>query len=153
MITQNDIHVLVQAAALAGFDIERAQLRIERWDAGKQTHIPISLPVNCSAIYIFEWNDRCLKVGKVNQNSNQRYQYHHYNPDSSPSNLAKSLRSETEFHALVDEGHDTDWGNWIRENTTRYNIIVPGIIGPKFVHFTEAFFILKCNPVFENSIA
>lgn len=151
MITNNDLRLLTQAASLAGFNVEQNLLQLLQWDEGVQTHVPEALPANSAAIYLFKWQDRYLKVGKVNQNSNARYQFQHYNPDSSPSNLAQTLRDEPEFHALVGQFHDTDWGLWIRENTTRYNIIIPADLGVNFVHFAEAFFILKCRPVFENS--
>ena len=117
------------------------------WNAGLQTHIPLVLPANSAAVYIFKWNDYYLKVGKVNSNSHARYQSHHYNPDSSRSNLSQSLLSDIEFQALLGDRYV---GEWIKVNTTRYNILIPSSLGKNFVHFAEAFFILKCNPRFEN---
>ena len=43
--------------------------------------------------------------------------------------------------------------DWLIANTNRYNILIPEKYGKKFVHFVEAFFILKCDPIFENSRA
>lgn len=155
MITQNDIIDLCSSAANAGFNVNPENLTLMQWNAGLQTHIPLALPTNSAAVYIFKWNNFYLKVGKVNANSNARYQSQHYNPDSSPSNLARTLRGETEFHAMaaIIEPNDNRWGDWIKTNTTRYNIIIPSNLGKNFVHFAEAFFILKCTPMFENTRA
>ncbi len=148
MITRQDIIELCNSAANAGFNVNHNDLTLLRWNAGLQTHIPLALPANSAAIYIFKWNDNYLKVGKVNANSNARYQSQHYNPDSSRSNLSKSLLSDTEFQTLLGDGNV---GEWLKSNTTRFNILIPSNLGKNFVHFAEAFFILKCNPKFENT--
>ena len=150
MITQQDIQALCNAATNAGFYAEPNNIDLLQWNAGIQTHIPLALPTNKAALYIFKWNDLYLKVGKVNTNSNARYQSQHYNPYSSNSNLSKSLLSDTEFQALL---NNVIVGNWIKENTTRFNILIPSNLGKNFVHFAEAFFILKCSPKFENTRA
>lgn len=147
MISQQDIIELCNSAANAGFNVNANALTLLVWNACLQTHIPLVLPANSAAVYIFKWNDNYLKVGKVNSNSNPRYQSHHYNPDSSRSNLSQSLLSDTEFQVLLGYRYV---GEWIKVNTTRYNILIPSSFGKNFVHFAEAFFILKCNPRFEN---
>ena len=147
MISQQDIIELCNSAANAGFNVNANALKLLVWNAGLQTHIPLVLPANSAAVYIFKWNDNYLKVGKVNSNSHARYQSHHYNPDSSRSNLSQSLLSDIEFQALLGDRYV---GEWIKVNTTRYNILIPSSLGKNFVHFAEAFFILKCNPRFEN---
>jgi hypothetical protein len=148
MITRKDIDELTIAASKAGYIVNADDLTLLVWNAGIETHIPQRLLLNKAAVYIFKWNDIYLKVGKVNANSNARYQSHHYNPNSSNSNLSKSLLSDAEFEALLGIGIV---GDWIKENTTRFNILIPTILGKNFVHFAEAFFILKCNPRFENT--
>ena len=148
MITEQDIIDLCHAARIAGLKVNPNELTILNWDAGLNTHIPLPLPLNSAAVYIFEWNKVYLKVGKVN--SNARYQSHHYNPNSSNSNLSKSLLSITEFQPLIG---DSSIGDWIKMHTTRYNIIIPNNLGKNFVHFAEAFFILKCQPKFESTRA
>lgn len=147
MIAQQDIIELCSSAANAGVNVNPNALTLLQWNAGLQTHIPLALPANSAAVYIFKWNDHYLKVGKVNSNSNARYQSQHYNPASSGSNLSKSLLSDTAFQALLG---DSNVGEWIKANTTRFNILIPSNLGKNFVHFAEAFFILKCNPRFEN---
>ena len=150
MITRVDLNNLVNAALLSGYVVNADDLQLLTWSSGNNTHIPLQLPIGYSAIYIFKWNESYLKVGKVNSKSNARYQSQHYNPNSSNSNLSKSLLSEPEFEALLG---DTMPGDWLRNNTTRFNILIPERLGKNFVHFAEAFFILKCNPRFENTRA
>lgn len=148
MITQQDIQSLVNAVAQTGHIVAIDDLQLLIWTSGLQTHIPEALPNGFSAIYIFKWNNIYLKVGKVNSNSNARYQYHHYSPESSNSNLSRSLLSDPEFNTILG---NTSPGVWIKENTTRFNILIPSDLGKNIVHFSEAFFILKCNSKFENT--
>ena len=147
MITRNDLNLLVEAANLTGFEVDVNDLNLLHWRAGIENHIPQSLPINFAAVYIFKWNDSYLKVGKVNSKSNARYQSQHYNPESSRSNLARTIRNEPQFQALLG---DLIPGIWLKTNVERFNILIPARLGKKFVHFTEAFFILKCQPMFEN---
>jgi len=148
MITQNDLAQLSSAAGLAGFDINENDMQILNWNAGMNTHIPAKLPRGFCAVYIFKWNDIYLKVGKANSKSSARYQSHHYYPESSNSNLSKSLLNDTEFQTLLGNMSTSDW---LRTNINRYNILIPRDFGSNFVNFAEAFFILKCNPMFEGS--
>jgi hypothetical protein len=148
MITEQDIQALCNSAINAGFNGDANDIELLQWNLGIQNHIPLQLPADKAAVYIFKWNDTYLKVGKVNENSNARYQSQHYNPNSSNSNLSKSLLGDAEFQALLG---NANVGNWIKENTIRFNILIPTNFGKNFVHFAEAFFILKCNPKFENT--
>jgi hypothetical protein len=148
MINNDDLKELVISAAQAGFKLHSNDLQLLIWNFGVSNHKPQSLPTNMAAVYIFKWNETYLKVGKVNAKSNARYQFQHYNPDSSKSNLSKSLLNDAEFQALLG---DAFIGDWIKENTTRFNILIPTSFGKNFVHFAEAFFILKCNPKFEST--
>jgi hypothetical protein len=50
------------------------------------------------------------------------------------------------FRSVIGGG---DCGEWIRNNTTRYNILIPVELGKPFLHFAEAFLILKLRPKFE----
>jgi hypothetical protein len=149
MIGQEDLDGLVNAASIAGFKVSVADLQIVVWRKGLN-HIPTALPRGFAAIYIFKWNTKYLKVGKVNTKSSARYHSQHYNPDSSNSNLSKTLLKEPEFEAMIGIEHP---GVWLKKNTTRFNILIPASLGKNFVHFAEAFFILKCNPMFENTRA
>lgn len=148
MISQQDIQNVIKAASNAGYQVNVNDLQLLTWNAGINNHIPLPLPNGFAAVYVFRWNDCCLKVGKVNNKSNARYQSQHYNPNSSNSNLSKSIINDTEFEALLG---DINPGEWLKQNTFRYNILIPERLGKNFVHFVEAFFILKLNPKFENT--
>ena len=121
MITQQDIIDLCNAASKAGFNVHPDSLTLLQWAAGLQTHIPLQLPANNAAVYIFKWNNNYLKVGKVNANSNARYQSQHYNPSSSKSNLSKSILNNIEFQELLGDGNA---GEWLKINTTRVVLIL-----------------------------
>lgn len=147
MINRNDLLDLITAANLAGFnEVNIRDLEFEHFENG-ENHGPQNLDVNFAGIYIFKWNDRYLKVGMDNSVSGNRFRVYHYNPNSTTSNLSKSLILEPEFQALIG---DMAPGNWIRENTHRFNILIPKRLGKNFICFAEAFFILKCNPLFEK---
>jgi hypothetical protein len=150
MITQADLSSLVASATQAGFNLVLDDLQLLQWNAGIASHIPQALPVNMAAVYIFKWQDTYLKVGKVNSKSNARYQSQHYNPNSSNSNLSKSLLQDPAFQLHLDNVNITEW---VKANTTRFNILIPSRLGKNFIHFAEAFFILKCSPRFENTRA
>jgi hypothetical protein len=150
MITYLDLENLIIATSNAGYAVDINELELITWEAGIDTHRPTRLQRGFAAIYIFKWNDNYLKVGKVNSNSNARYQSQHYNPNSSNSNLSKSIINEPEFEALLGDIHP---GDWLKIHTDRYNILIPERLGKNFVHFVEAYFILKCNPMFENTRA
>ncbi len=148
MITLQDITQLKQAALLAGFSVSDENIELTIWGSGIEDHTPEKLPIDCGAVYIFKYDNEYLKVGKANYKSNARYQSHHYNYDSSNSNLSKSIIND-EIGSTNNLDTDTV-GSWIKENTSRFNIIIPKELGKAFVNFAEAFFILKCNPKFEG---
>jgi hypothetical protein len=150
MITQADINALIVSATQTGFNLSDLEIQLIQWNAGATSHIPTPLPPNMAAVYIFKWEETYLKVGKVNSNSNARFQSQHYNPASSPSNLAKSILNDGELNHLIG---DLGVSQWIKTHTTRFNVLIPSELGKNFVHFAEAFFILKCNPRYENTRA
>ncbi len=147
MITQEDLQSLVNAASITGFEVNVNEIKLEVWIAGIETHIPKALDNEYSAVYIFEYGNEYLKVGKVNSKTKERYRYHHYNLNSSGSNLSKSISTDLEMSNVIG---DTLPGQWLKENTTRYNIKIPSHMRKNFVNFAEAFFILKCNPKYEG---
>lgn len=148
MISQEDIDQLIQLAESIGFKVKREDFILVTWEAGEKSHVPTPLPKKMAAVYIFKWKDSYLKVGKVNSNSSARYQSQHYNEKSSNSNLAKSLLFDDFFNNIIGS---ENINLWLRRNTTRFNILIPESYGKNIIHFVEAFFILKCNPRFENS--
>ena len=112
-------------------------------------HKTQKLVENEIAVYMFNYGDnKYLKIGKVGENSNPRFLYHHYNPNSCKSNLAKQLIDDNEhkygkeWEKLKEnyiknekyknnkgeekyieyENARNDIGDWIRKNTSRTNI-------------------------------
>ncbi|MCB1595823.1 MAG: hypothetical protein KDI76_13015 [Xanthomonadales bacterium] len=148
MISKDDLLDLKAAATSAGFQFDSNEIELQTLNAGKETHVPSKLKKDNAAVYIFQYGDIFLKVGKVNSKSNARFQSQHYNPNSSNSNLSKTLINNKEFSVKIGDKHP---GDWIKKNTTRYNILIPAKLGKNFVHFVEAFFILKCDPIFEKT--
>ncbi len=85
-------------------------------------HSPKSLPKDCCAVYIFIYKDKILKIGKVNKNSNPRFRYQHYKPESAKSTLAKSICNDNNF--FVKGINETNVKDWMLNNLQRINIIV-----------------------------
>lgn len=98
---------------------------------------------------MFFWNDRCLKVGKVGPRSQARFTSQHYNPNSSQSNLAKSLivhKNELNIPVLSDQ----IVGKWIKNNTDRVNILIDSSHGVALLSLMESFFLCRFKPFFEG---
>ena len=72
-----------------------------------------------SGVYIFYYKDTCLKVGKANENSNNRFVYHHYG-FRAPSTLAKSLTTDSYFADKIEE----KISDWMHKELYRINIQV-----------------------------
>jgi hypothetical protein len=134
-------------AELAGLDIKQRDIHIENLPA---PHIPPStLPSGKMAVYVFNWGDRCLKVGKVGPKSQARYTSQHYNPKSSNSNLAKSILKDKAVMGITEiEEHTV--GNWVRQNTDRVNFLVPESFGIPLLSLLEAFLQCRLKPCFEG---
>jgi len=147
MIENEEITRLVELIQLCGQHMVAEDLIIQELNPGINNHIQGPLPRNRMAVYLFFHFDQALKVGKVNIGSNARYQYHHYSPNSNGSVLARNLLKSQTFIDLIGE---EDIGFWMKNNLARINILIPSHYGRKILHFIEAYFILKFNPLFEN---
>ena len=142
MITQNDINFMIAAANLTGFQVQSNQIQFMTLDAGIDTHVQLELPNGMQAVYIFKYEDIYLKVGKAGIFNKARYRSHHYKHIYANNNLALSLIIDPEIITP-----EADFINiWIRENTTRFNLLIDVNLGVNFLNFMEAFFILKCDP-------
>ena len=109
---------------------------------------PHSLPEGKYAIYMFFWNDKCLKVGRVGKNSQARYTSQHYNPNSSNSNLSKFLLSrKEEFRLTVSE---ENIGQWIKDNCDRIDFLFSSEYGDSFPKLIEVFVQCRLTPIFEG---
>jgi hypothetical protein len=147
MITPTDISILSQVSKKIGFEIDHKELIIEHLKKGKD-HAPKKLKTGYFAVYMFKYRREYLKVGKVSGTmNNDRFYQHHYIEKAANSNLAKSILSDTELSLKL---NNRDIREWICNETHRFNILIPKKYGASFVHFVEAFFILRCNPRYEG---
>ncbi|MBK6771243.1 MAG: hypothetical protein IPG78_03685 [Ignavibacteria bacterium] len=145
MITKKDIEELFKVSNKCGLKEKTNEIKLLIWKKGINSHKPLALPKGFSAVYVFKYKNKYLKVGKANSKSKARYISQHYNPKSCKSNLSKSINSNLGFKGIMNK---TVPGKWLKENTTRYNILIPNSYGKNFVNFAEAYFLLKCNPTF-----
>jgi hypothetical protein len=101
------------------------------------------------AVYVFLWRDECLKVGKAGPRSQARYVSQHYNPASSPSNLARSV---LEHKADLGLSHldESTVGGWVRANTTRINFLMDRAFGVAALGLLESFLQCRLKPRIEG---
>jgi hypothetical protein len=148
---------LIESLKLAGFKIRPNQIEILDWGC---SHTKATLPKGKMAVYIFFYNDECLKVGKAGPNSRPRYSSHHYNPHNSGSNLSKSLLLDKK--SPCDTKSKRTIGEWIKNNTRRINILLDERLdeqmdeqqnkrlGMFVLNFVEAYFQVKFKPRYEG---
>ena len=74
--------------AKSGGRFDPALVRIE---VLPKPYTATDLPAESMAVYCFFIGEQAAKVGIVRPNSNQRYRYQHYRPDSAGSTLAASI--------------------------------------------------------------
>jgi len=112
-----------------------------------KNHIPKKLPKKKMAVYSFVYNGVFLKIGQAGSNSNARYESQHYYPNSTNSNLAKSLLNDPLFKDFLSEDMIT---NWIRKNCERYDIIIDAHYGKNTLNYIEGLLHKKYNPKYEG---
>lgn len=149
MDINNIIEDFIKVCKLANVELSKLDITIEILESG-EAHIPSQLPRESMAVYIFmdKNNDICLKVGKVGGNSNARYQSQHYNPESSQSNLAKSILNDPAYN--IDSDSRKNIGHWIRQNTKRINLKLHSDKGIPTINLLEAFLQIRLNPKYEG---
>lgn len=108
---------------------------------------PTKLPEGRMAVYVFSSKDHVLKVGRVGPNSQGRYTYQHYNVNSTPSTLAKSLINDA-FFLRQYRLNKENIGDWIKNNTDRVNFLLHASIGLPFLKSLELFLQQRLQPVF-----
>ena len=136
-----------KVVALAGIPLSPAALSVETFPAPHKP--PSVLPSGKMAVYVFVWNDRCLKVGKVGPKSQARFTSQHYSPASSNSNLAKSLVAGHEKLGLSGIT-EANVGAWIKGNVDRVNFLLGVESGIPVLTLLESFLQCCLNPVFEG---
>ena len=113
---------------------------------------PSRLPKRKVAVYIFSDKERVLKVGRVGPNSQARYTSHHYDPESSDSNLSKSLLADEHAKGKYGLSQGTV-GEWIKKNTDRVNFIIDADYYGPVLNLFEAFVQCRLNPVYEGHVS
>jgi len=136
-----------KVAKLAGVEVSNNSITVEKLDSPHSP--PTSLPSGKMAVYVFMWNNQCLKVGKVGQKSQARYTSHHYDPKRSNSNLAKSILVHKKKLSLADLT-DSTIGDWIKSNTNRINFILDQNLGVPVLSLMESFLQCRLKPRFEG---
>jgi hypothetical protein len=145
--TDQIINDFCRVANLAGVNLFPDHIITEHLPA--QHRPPSSLPRGRMAIYAFFFRGQCLKVGKVAPKSQARYTSQHYNPNSSQSNLAKSILSHQDVLGLksLNASSITDW---IKQNTDRINFLFDREMGMSVLALMEAFLQCRLDPKFEG---
>lgn len=136
----------VRVATLAEFSIPLSDIEVEYCPAPHKQ--PKRLPPERMAVYVFMFGGRCLKVGKAGPNCAARFCGQHYG-SSAPSTLAKSLvkrQAEIEVSNL----NALNVKEWILDNTTRVNFLLPSHYGVFALSLLEAFVQCRLQPKFEG---
>jgi len=137
----------IQVARLAGNNLNFEDISIEHLGC---PHIsPKDIPKDKVAVYIFYFDKQCLKVGQVGKKSKARYSSQHYNPNSSNSNLAKTILKNQENMHLSGLTSD-NISEWIKTHTHRVNILMNSSIAKPLLSLLEVFLQCRLNPIFEG---
>ena len=136
----------LKIADIAGVQLTEEAIVIEIL---KNPHQPTSLSKDAMAVYVFQYGNKFLKIGKTGPKSNARYLSQHYNPRSSQSNLAKSLLKNPDLLG-IDGLTEDNIGEWIKKNTVRINFILKKDLGIAVLNLLEAFLQCKLSPLFEG---
>ena len=158
----SDPGALIREFAEAAQNLYSTAIGVEH-EVQRAPHQPHSLPPGRVAAYVFSLSDsygkgssagshRVLKVGKASRNSNARFQYQHYTPGSSGSNLAKSLLSHRILwpYLGLNELSETDVAEWIKSNTDRDHFYLDAKIGDACLGDLERYLRARLGPVFEG---
>jgi len=138
----------ISICKIAGLKLSKKEIEKTEWHAG-EGHKPEKLKKGYMAVYIFTnpLNTECYKVGKVFKNSNARFQTQHYSPSSSRSNLAKSLLDDYTVNGNFTQDNISEW---IKQNTTRTNLLIDAKKAISTLNLLEAFLQVKLDPKYEG---
>jgi hypothetical protein len=146
-----------EVSRLSGISLPASQMRLERLPAPHRR--PSELPTGKCAVYGFLFRGRCLKVGKAGPRSAARFCSHHYIPNSSQSNLAKTILANklviaglagTNDAADIDALDEATIGPWLERSTARFHILCPQEINGPTLSLLEAFVQCRLDPLFEG---
>ena len=134
-------------ASLAGHSLDTTSIAVELLSAPHRQ--PKRLPQGMMAVYGFWWDGSWLKIGKAGLKTKARYTSQHYT-GSAMSTLAGSLRADPEFINKKTGFSVASPGDWIKAETNRFNILIPGVHGILLVALLEAFLHLRLRPLYEG---
>lgn len=137
----------LKVASLADIPLSADDLSVESLRAPHNP--PSRLPVGKAAVYIFCYEGRALKIGKVGPNSAARYTSQHYSLRAANSTLAASILKHGR-EIGVDGMTEAAVGSWIKANTDRYNFLLDSRYPIRLLTLFESFLQCKLDPVFEG---
>ncbi len=123
-------------------------------------HQPSSLPTGMQGVYVFFTDANCFKVGKAGPKSKARWNSHHYNLDeTTPSAFTKSIvKNRRKFksyfsdsqHSEIDQLEKSNIGDWIRNNISRIEFLLPEKEGRYALSLLEALVQFRLKPEYEG---
>ena len=116
-------------------------------DSGCPHNSPKKRDSNVSNVYMFQYKDNFLKIGKADIKSSARHNSHHYTPKGSSSSLYHSLEKSDYFKSIISNGNI---GKWIKENCRRIDIYINENESSYTLGMIESLMIYKFNPLFET---
>ncbi|PZD96585.1 hypothetical protein DNH61_07250 [Paenibacillus sambharensis] len=135
---------LLSMIRVAGVKVLDEQIQVEnRGNPHKLTKLNGKI-----VVYTFSYEGQHLKIGKAGPKSAARVNSHHYDPDSSMSNLSKSILGDTDFELYALSKSTV--GEWIKNNTERIDILIDYQLGIFILNFVEAYLHLKFQPKYEG---
>lgn len=139
-------NVISSVSRLLGKEIFQNSYEIE---IVNPPHEPKTLPEHKMGVYMFKYKDDFLKIGKVGEKSNARFQSQHYNPNASQSNLSKSLLKDFDFKEKFNLD-EKNVGDWIKNNCQRINVIIDAKLGKFALTLIESILHYKYQPKYEG---
>ena len=150
---------IVELQSRLRFEISSDEIKHDLWKAPHQAK---DLPSGYGAVYVFTLAEfsqskappnRALKVGKAGPNSNARFKYQHYKSGSARSTLAGAIENNPLLWGYIGfPGISLDVGEWIRNNTDRYNFYLPES-RKDIIDLLEVYLKAILGPVFEGSLS
>lgn len=126
---------------------DQTDFGVEVIDRG-QPHVPMPLPKNKRAVYMFIHENHFLKIGKAGVNSNARFQSQHYNHKSVSSNLAKSILNDKDMKSY--KLNEENISSWIKNNCRRIDILIDSNTSVFKMDLIEAILHYKYEPKYEG---
>lgn len=140
-------NVKVLLKQVLGSEWERCAPEVEVWPA---PHVPRPLPEGKQAIFGFlDQQGRVLFIGHAGPKSGPRFQSQHYHPNSSPSNLAKTLRQHAGALGLGDIPLGQE-GEWIKRHLARFNVYLAAGCPKEKVWELKHRLILELKPILQT---